>query len=84
MSAAINLAEFRFTGGIGEFVKHLNKGNRFCTIPFYMEGKRTRGNRNRLQYNDSYTENVFAFATRSTPWTADTPFRLPLGADALD
>src|SRR5579863_2802842 len=57
-------AEFRFTGGIGEFVKHLNRGKTTLhDSPIYIEGK--RGNVEieiALQYNDSYGENVFAFA----------------------
>ena len=57
-------AEFRFTGGIAEFVKHLNRGKQTLhDSPIYMEGK--RGNVEieiALQYNDSYGENVFAFA----------------------
>jgi DNA gyrase subunit B len=57
-------AEFRFTGGIAEFVKHLNRGKTTLhDSPIYMEGK--RGNVEMeiaLQYNDSYGENVFAFA----------------------
>ncbi|HKT46674.1 MAG TPA: DNA topoisomerase (ATP-hydrolyzing) subunit B [Candidatus Acidoferrales bacterium] len=57
-------AEFKFTGGIAEFVKHLNRGkSTLHDSPIYMEGK--RGNVEMeiaLQYNDSYGENVFAFA----------------------
>ncbi|HVH70697.1 MAG TPA: ATP-binding protein, partial [Candidatus Dormibacteraeota bacterium] len=57
-------AEFRFTGGIAEFVKHLNRGkSTLHDSPIYMEGK--RGNVEieiAVQYNDSYGENVFAFA----------------------
>src|SRR5208283_160339 len=57
-------AEFRFTGGIAEFVKHLNRGKAALhDSPIYMEGK--RGNVEieiALQYNDTYGENVFAFA----------------------
>src|SRR5207249_9849380 len=57
-------AEFRFTGGIAEFVKHLNCGTTTLhDSPIYMEGK--RGNVEieiALQYNDTYGENVFAFA----------------------
>ena len=57
-------AEFRFTGGITEFVKHLNRGkSTLHDSPIYMEGK--RGNVETeiaLQYNDTYGENVFAFA----------------------
>src|SRR6202521_4836565 len=57
-------AEFRFTGGIAEFVKHLNKGKQVLQdSPIYMEGKKDRVEIEiALQYNDSYTENVFAFA----------------------
>src|SRR4030081_3990706 len=57
-------AEFKFTGGITEFVKHLNRGK--ATLhdsPVYIEGK--RGSVEiviALQYNDTYGENVFAFA----------------------
>src|SRR5207249_475477 len=57
-------AEFKFTGGIGEFVKHLNRGkSTLHDSPIYMEGK--RGNVEieiALQYNDTYGENIFAFA----------------------
>jgi len=57
-------AEFKFTGGITEFVKHLNRGkSTLHDSPIYMEGK--RGNVEieiALQYNDTYGENVFAFA----------------------
>ena len=56
--------EFRFTGGIAEFVKHLNRGKTTLhDSPIYMEGK--KGNAEveiALQYNDSYGENVFSFA----------------------
>src|SRR5213082_3597609 len=56
--------EFRFTGGISEFVKHLNRGkSTLHDSPIYMEGK--RGNVEieiALQYNDTYGENIFAFA----------------------
>ena len=54
-------AEFRFTGGIAEFVKHLNRGKTVLhDSPIYMEGKRdTVDIEIALQYNDSYAENVF-------------------------
>src|ERR1700759_2265506 len=57
-------AEFRFTGGIAEFVKHLNRGKQVLhDSPIYIEGKRdTVEVEIALQYNDSYGENVFAFA----------------------
>ncbi len=57
-------AEFRFTGGIAEFVKHLNRGKQTLhDSPIHMEGKRdTVDIEIALQYNDSYAENIFAFA----------------------
>jgi DNA gyrase subunit B len=57
-------AEFRFTGGIVEFVKHLNRGKQVLhDSPISIEGKRENLELEiALQYNDSYTENIFAFA----------------------
>jgi DNA gyrase subunit B len=57
-------AEFRFTGGIAEFVKHLNRGKQTLhDSPIYMEGKRAQVEIEiALQYNDSYAENIFSFA----------------------
>ena len=57
-------AEFRFTGGIAEFVKHLNRGKgTLHDSPIYMEGKKDSVEIEiALQYNDGYAENVFAFA----------------------
>jgi DNA gyrase subunit B len=57
-------AEFRFTGGITEFVKHLNRGKQTLhDSPIYMEGKRGQVDIEiALQYNDSYAENIFSFA----------------------
>ena len=57
-------AEFRFTGGIAEFVKHLNRGKQVLhDSPIYMEGKRAQVDIEiALQYNDSYAENIFSFA----------------------
>jgi len=57
-------AEFRFSGGIAEFVKHLNRGKGVLhDSPIYMEGKKDQVEMEiALQYNDSYAENIFAFA----------------------
>src|SRR6266446_6726281 len=57
-------AEFRFSGGIVEFVKHLNRGKQTLhDSPIYIEGKRDNVEVEiALQYNDSYAENVFSFA----------------------
>jgi DNA gyrase subunit B len=57
-------AEFRFTGGIAEFVKHLNRGKgTLHDSPIYMEGKKDAVEIEiALQYNDGYSESVFSFA----------------------
>jgi len=56
--------EFRYTGGIAEFVKHLNRGKTTVTEkPIYMEAERDGvAMEIALQYNDGYSENVFSFA----------------------
>src|SRR6201998_963680 len=56
--------EFRFTGGIVEFVKHLNRGKQTLhDSPIYIEGRRDNVEVEiARQYNDSYAESVFAFA----------------------
>ncbi len=56
--------EFRFSGGIAEFVKHLNRGKEVLhDSPIYMEGRRQDVEMEiAIQYNDTYSENVFAFA----------------------
>ncbi len=57
-------AEFRFTGGIAEFIKHLNKGKEVLhDSVLYMEGKKGSVDMEiALQYNDGYNEVIFAFA----------------------
>jgi DNA gyrase subunit B len=57
-------AEFKYSGGIGEFIKHLNKGkNVLHDKPIYMEAERDGVVMEiALQYNDGYSENVFSFA----------------------
>ena len=56
--------EFKYTGGIAEFVKHLNKGKTVLhDKPIYMEAERDGvAMEIALQYNDGYSENVFSFA----------------------
>jgi len=57
-------AEFKYNGGIAEFIKHLNRGKQVLhDRPIYMEAERSGvvmeiG----LQYNDAYSESVFSFA----------------------
>src|SRR5450432_1191837 len=57
-------AEFKYNGGIAEFIKHLNRGKQVLhDKPIYMEAERSGvvmeiG----MQYNDAYSESVFSFA----------------------
>ncbi len=56
--------EFRYEGGIREFVKHLN-GNKIALHPepIYVQAEREGVQCEvAMQYNDSYAENIFAFA----------------------
>jgi len=56
--------EFKYNGGIAEFIKHLNRGkNVLHEKPIYMEAERDGVNMEiALQYNDGYSETVFSFA----------------------
>ena len=56
--------EFKYNGGIAEFIKHLNKGKSVLhDKPIYMEAERDGVVMEiALQYNDGYSENVFSFA----------------------
>jgi DNA gyrase subunit B len=65
----IRTDEFYYSGGIAEFIKHLNRGKAALhDKPIHFEGDRDLPNGGRLnievalQYNDSYSENVFSFA----------------------
>src|SRR5208282_716511 len=57
-------AEFKYAGGIAEFVKHLNRGKTVLhEKPIVMEASRDAVEIDiALQYNDSYSETVFSFA----------------------
>ena len=61
--------EFLYTGGIAEFIKHLNRGKAALhDKPIHFEAERDLPNGGvlsmevALQYNDGYSENVFSFA----------------------
>ncbi|HUI77886.1 MAG TPA: DNA topoisomerase (ATP-hydrolyzing) subunit B [Bryobacteraceae bacterium] len=61
--------EFLYTGGIAEFIKHLNRGKSVLhDKPIHFEAEREAPNGGTLtmevalQYNDGYSENVFSFA----------------------
>ena len=57
-------AEFHYTGGISEFIKHLNKNKEVLhSQPIYGEAEREgTAMEFALQYNDGYAETVFSFA----------------------
>ncbi|MDQ1453754.1 MAG: gyrase subunit, partial [Acidobacteriaceae bacterium] len=56
--------DFKYTGGIAEFIKHLNRGKSVLhDKPIYMEAERDGvAMEIALQYNDAYSETVFSFA----------------------
>jgi DNA gyrase subunit B len=56
--------EFKYNGGIAEFIKHLNRGKQTLhDKPIYMEATRDGVEMEiGLQYNDAYSETVFSFA----------------------
>src|SRR5215467_1064473 len=65
----IKTTEFLYTGGISEFIRHLNRGKSVLhEKPIHFEMERVMANGGTitmevaLQYNDGYSENVFSFA----------------------
>jgi DNA gyrase subunit B len=56
--------EFKYNGGIAEFIKHLNRGKQILhDKPIYMEDDRNGVHMEiGLQYNDAYSETIFSFA----------------------
>ena len=56
--------DFKYTGGIAEFIKHINRGKQTLhDKPIYMEAERDGvAMEIALQYNDGYSETVFTFA----------------------
>ncbi len=68
-SDPVKTHEFHYSGGVAEFIKHLNRGKTVLhERPIHFEGQRELPNGSplamevALQYNDGYTENVFSFA----------------------
>jgi DNA gyrase subunit B len=65
----IRSEEFYYSGGIAEFIRHLNRGKSVLhDKPIHFEGVRDLPNGGQisievaLQYNDSYSETIFSFA----------------------
>jgi DNA gyrase subunit B len=56
--------EFKYNGGISEFIKHLNRGKQTLhDKPIYMEADKDQVHIEiGIQYNDAYSESVFSFA----------------------
>jgi DNA gyrase subunit B len=56
--------EFKYNGGIADFIKHLNRGKQLLhDKPIYMQAERSGvAMEIGLQYNDGYSESVFSFA----------------------
>ena len=61
--------EFHYSGGIAEFIKHLNRGKSVLhEKPIHFEAEKDLPNGGTLtmevalQYNDGYSENIFSFA----------------------
>src|ERR1700692_1163964 len=56
--------EFKYSGGIAEFIKHLNRGKQTLhDKPIYMEADKDQVHIEiGLQYNDASSESVFSFA----------------------
>jgi DNA gyrase subunit B len=63
-TAEAKIVEFKYNGGIAEFIKHLNRGKQVLhDKPIYMEAERSGvAMEIGLQYNDGYSESVFSFA----------------------
>jgi len=57
-------SDFKYNGGIAEFIKHLNRGKQVLhDKPIYMEDDRNGVHMEiGLQYNDAYSETIFSFA----------------------
>jgi DNA gyrase subunit B len=57
-------SDFKYNGGIAEFIKHLNRGKQVLhDKPIYMEAERSGvAMEIGLQYNDAYSETLFSFA----------------------
>ena len=70
-------ADFKYNGGIAEFIKHLNRGKSVLhEKPIYMEAERDGvAMEIALQYNDGYSETVFSFANNIN--TVDGGSHLP-------
>ena len=77
---------FYFEGGLQSFVRHLNRNKETLHLrPIYVERKEgSTAVEVALQYNDTYTENVLAFANNINTVDGGTPRHgLPRRADQL-
>ena len=64
----VKTSEFHYSGGIAEFIKHLNRGKHVLhEKPIFFEGEREVPNGTlsmevAMQWNDGYAEQIFSFA----------------------
>ncbi len=61
--AALREELFCYTGGIREFVKHLNEGKQaICDVIYFRTTQDGVEAEIAMQFNDSYTENIYSYA----------------------
>jgi len=53
--------EFKFDGGIKEFVRNLNKGKNVLSEPIYLAKENSISIEVAMQYNDSYSSKIYSF-----------------------
>src|SRR3989344_1676704 len=53
--------EFKFDGGIKEFVKDLNKGKNVLSEPIYLAKENSISIEVAMQYNDAYSSKIYSF-----------------------
>jgi DNA gyrase subunit B len=62
-SATLREEVFCYTGGIREFVKHLNEGKQaICDVIYFRTTQDGVEAEIAMQFNDSYTENIYSYA----------------------
>ena len=66
---------FKFKGGIAEFIKHLDRTRTGLHKPIYFEGEKDGVMLEiALEYNDSYTENIFSYVNNINTIEGGTHF----------
>ncbi len=64
---------FCYTGGIREFVKHLNEGKQaICDVIYFQTTQDGLEAEIAMQFNDSYTENIYSYANNINTFEGGT------------